>query len=147
MPTVSRFRLLLLRGMYLLVVVAMGAQTWPLILSHPADAEMQWGVVRSMLGAMTLLLALLGLRHPLKMLPLLFWELAWKTIWVLSFGVPLWMAGQLTGGRMETMIACLAGVVLFPLVIPWRYVWSEFGRGTADATRADTASAARPALS
>lgn len=147
MPTVSSARLLLLRGTYLLVVVGMGAQTWPRILDHPGDAELQWGVVRSMLGAMTLLLAVLGLRHPLTMLPLLFWELAWKTIWMLSFGVPLWLSGQLVGGRLETMIACLAGMVLFPLVIPWRFVWSEYVRGRSPAARVGTTSGARPAAS
>lgn len=35
------------------------------------------GVVNSMLLPL-LLLAVLGPRHPLKMLPLLFWEIAWK---------------------------------------------------------------------
>jgi hypothetical protein len=37
------------------------------------------GVVRSVLAAVSLL-AVLGIRYPLKMLPLLFFELVWKTI-------------------------------------------------------------------
>jgi hypothetical protein len=59
------------------------------------------------------------------MLPLLFVELAWKTIWVLSFGLPLWRAGLLDAGTAETLQACLFGLVLFPLVIPWGYVRAQ----------------------
>jgi len=88
MQEVSTFRLYALRGTYLLIAVAMGLQIWPLILSHPVDVEHMKGVVRAMLGGLTLLCALLGLRYPLKMLPVLFFELAWKAIWVLSFGIP-----------------------------------------------------------
>ena len=88
-----------------------------------------------MLGALTLL-SLLGVRYPLKMLPLLFFELAWKTVWVLSFGLPLWLAGQLDAGTAETLQACLFGVVLCPLVIPWGYVRRHYFAAPGDAWRA-----------
>jgi hypothetical protein len=92
-------------------------------------------IVRSMLGAVTLLAALLGIFHPLKMLPLLFFELAWKTIWVLSFGLPLWSAGRLDAGTAESLRACLLGVVLVPLVLPWGYVWTEYVKAPGDRWR------------
>ncbi len=123
---VSTLRLNVLRGTYLLIAVAMGVQIWPLIVRHPIDVEHMKGVVRSMLGALTLLCALFGLRYPLKMLPLLFFELAWKTIWVLSFGLPLWSAGRLDAGTADTLRACLLGVVLCPLVMPWGYVRKHY---------------------
>lgn len=126
MQEVSTLRLNVLRGVYLLIALAMGLHIWPLILRHPTDVEHMKGVVRSMLGAVTLLSALLCLRYPLKMLPLLFFELVWKTVWVLSFGLPLWLAGQLDAGTAETLQACLLGVVLLPLVIPWDYVWKHY---------------------
>jgi hypothetical protein len=74
-----------------------------------------------MLGGFALL-AVLGLRYPLKMLPLLFFELLWKSIWVLAFGLPLLLSGQLDPNTTETLTACLMGVVLVPLVTPWGYV-------------------------
>jgi hypothetical protein len=126
MSEVSTLRLNVLRATYLLIMVGMGLQIWPLILRHRVDVEHMRGVVWSMLGAITLLSALLGLRYPLKMLPLLFVEFVWKTIWVLSFGLPLWSAGRLDAGTAETLQACLFGVVLCPLVIPWRYVWAQY---------------------
>ncbi|HET7230777.1 MAG TPA: hypothetical protein VFJ16_12285 [Longimicrobium sp.] len=135
MPEVSTLRLYVLRGTYLLIALLMGLQIWPLILRHPTDVEHMKGVVRAMLGAITLL-SLLGVRYPLKMLPLLFIELAWKTIWVLSFGLPLWSAGRLDADTAETMKACLMGVVIFPLAIPWGYVWRHYIAAPGDPWRA-----------
>jgi hypothetical protein len=132
MHEVSTLRLNVLRATYLLIALGMGSQIWPLILRHPADVAHMTGVVRSMLGAITLFAALLGIRYPLKMLPLLFVEWAWKTIWVLSFGLPLWSAGQLDAGTAETMQACLFGVILVPLVMPWGYVWTQYVRAPGD---------------
>ena len=136
MQEVSTLRLNVLRGTYLLIALAMGLQIWPLILRHSLDVEHMKGVGRSMLGALTLLCALFGVRHPLKMLPLLFFELAWKVVWVLSFGLPLWSAGRLDADTGETLRACLVGVVLVPLVMPWGYVWDHYVASPRDRGRA-----------
>ena len=121
MEEVPTFRLYLLRATYLLMVVGLGLHIWPGILNPPKDLELTRSVVRSLLGAVGLL-AILGIRYPLQMLPLLFFELVWKSIWILAFGLPLWFAHQLDPDARETMKACLMGIVLFPVVIPWRYV-------------------------
>jgi hypothetical protein len=130
MPQVSLVRLYLLRATYLFMAVGLGAQIWPLILDHPADLELLRGVVRSLLGAVGLL-ALLGIRYPLKMLPLMFFEMMWKTIWVLGFGLPRLALGPLDPDVRETMVACLMGLI-FPLVIPWGYVFRVFLKAPAD---------------
>ncbi len=115
MPEVSIIRLYLLRATYLLFVVGLGFQIWPGILHPPKDLEHMRGVVRSLLAAVSLLAAL-GIRYPLKMLPLLFFELVWKSIWVLTIGLPLWSSNQLGPDTGETLNACLMGIALFPLV-------------------------------
>lgn len=121
MSEVSTFRLYLLRALYLLIAVGLGITIWPGILSPPENLSHMGSVVRSVLGAVSLL-AVLGIRYPLKMLPLLFFELLWKSIWVLVFGLPLWSTQQLDQNTRETLNACLMGIVLVPLVIPWGYV-------------------------
>ena len=65
MPEVSTFRLYLLRATYLLIVVGLGFTIWPGILHPPKDLALMPGVVRSLLGAVSLL-AILGIRYPLK---------------------------------------------------------------------------------
>ena len=131
MLEVSTFRLYLLRATYLLIVVGLGAMIWPDILHSPENLSHMGGVVRSVLGAVSLL-ALLGIRYPLKMLPVLLFELVWKTIWVLAIGIHLWSADRLSPGTGETLRDCLMGIVLVSLVMPWGYVFFTYLKTPGD---------------
>src|SRR5918992_4927095 len=126
MSEVSTFRLYLLRAMYLFTVVGLAIEKLPALL-HPANLSPGDSVILSVLGA-TALLAVVGLRYPLKMLPLLFFEFVWKAIWLLAFGLPLVLAGQLGPETTETLTGVLMGVVLVPLVTPWGYVLKHYVR-------------------
>jgi hypothetical protein len=119
---VTLFRLYVLRATYLLLVVGVGAIILPPLLNHGLTAR---GVIPSLLGAVWLL-AFLGLRYPLQMLPLLMFELVWKTIWLLDFGLGQWMSGQRPPTFAEDMFNIALGVILMPLVIPWPYVWRHY---------------------
>lgn len=123
---VSMLRLYLLRAMYVFISVGLSVQKLPGILNPPADITHTGTVVGSVLFAV-MLLAGTGIRYPLKMLPLLFFEFAWKVIWVVMWGWPLWSSQSLTPASQETLIACLVGIVLIPLVMPWGYVFRQFG--------------------
>jgi hypothetical protein len=138
MHEVSLVRLYLLRAMYLLVAVGLGMMIWPLLLGDPDQAEHFRGATWALLGALGLL-ALLGIRHPLAMLPLLLFELTWKVIWVLLIGLPLREAGGLVGEFRETWTNNLLGVVLLPLVIPWGYVIRRYVRAPGERWRASRA--------
>lgn len=126
MTEISTFRLNLLRAVYLLLVVGLGLTIWPTILDPTHGWSLMGGVVTSMLGAMSAL-ALIGLRHPLKMLPLLFFEMTWKTIWLLRVALPLWSADRLDADTTETVYECLL-IAVFPFLIPWDYVFKTYIR-------------------
>jgi hypothetical protein len=128
---VTLFRLYLLRATYLLLVVGVGAIILPPLLSHETVAR---GVIPSLLGAVWLL-AFLGLRYPLQMLPLLMFELAWKTIWLLDFGLAQYLSGQRPPTFAEDSFNIVLGVVLMPLVIPWGYVWRHYVKRPGDRWR------------
>jgi hypothetical protein len=84
------------------------------------------------------LLAFLGLRYPLQMLPILLFELAWKFIWVAAVALPLWITNQMDPATLEVFYSCL--VVLFVLaVIPWRYVVRQYVMKQGDRWRSDAA--------
>lgn len=122
MHTVSTFRLYLLRAAYLLIFVGLVLMIWTRLLAPPPDLEHMRGVVWSLLAAVSLL-ALVGVRYPLRMLPVLFFELVWKVIWLALIGVPAWQAGSLTPEARETLSECLVGVAVAAAVIPWGYVY------------------------
>lgn len=131
MNEVSLLRLHVLRATYLLMIVGLGLTIWPLLLDAPETVEHFRGVTWCLLGTVALL-ALLGLRYPLKMLPLLLFELVWKTTWLVAIGLPLRSSGQLEGPFRETWFANLLGLVIFPLVIPWGYVLRKYVREPGD---------------
>ena len=67
---------------------------------------------------------MLGIRYPLQMLPLLFFELTWKSIWLLRVALPVWSADQMHARTWEIVIECL--IVILRVLIPWRYVFENF---------------------
>lgn len=141
MSEVSTVRLYLLRAMYVFTVVGLAIEKLPALL-HPARLSPGDSVILSVLGA-TALLAVLGIRYPIKMLPLLFFEFVWKSIWILVFGLPLSLSGGLNPsvsfGGPETLIACLVGIVLVPLVVPWGYVFKQYVKAPGDRWTKQTA--------
>jgi len=130
MNEVSTFRLYLLRAGYLLIAVGQGSLIWPAIFDSTKTWELMHGVVVCMLGAMAAL-ALLGIRYPLQMLPLLFWELTWKTIWLLRVALPLWRSNQLDEATAESAAECLLAVI-FVVIMPWRYVFDHYVKKAGD---------------
>ncbi len=128
---VSLVRLYVLRATYLLLVVGVGAMILPpLIILEPAAR----GVIPSLLGGVWFL-AFLGLRYPLQMLPLLMFEFAWKTIWILDFDLPQWSSGWTPPTFAEDFFAIGVGVILMPIVIPWGYVWRHYVKVPGDRWR------------
>jgi len=120
----SILRLNLLRAGYLLLGVGMGVDIWPEIVRHPPTWTVMHGAAASMFGALTAL-AFIGLRYPLQMLPLLFFELAWKAIWLAAVALPLWSAHRLDAAHAQTANECLMAVI-FLVLIPWDFVFRAY---------------------
>ena len=133
MTDLTLFRLNLLRTGYVILVVGLGTTIWPSILDPARSWTLMNGVVVSMLGAMSAL-AVLGIRYPLAMLPLLFFEMGWKAIWMLRIALPLWSENRLDQATTQTLYECLP-IILFPFIIPWPYVFHNFMRKPGDAWR------------
>ncbi len=130
MGQVSLFRLYALRALYLVIATLMGGQIWPLMLHH-RPWELMHGVANCMLAAMTAL-ALLGVRYPLQMLPLLFVELFWKATWLIVIALPLVRSGApIDADTRETILATGMGIII-PILIPWGYVWANYVRKPGD---------------
>jgi hypothetical protein len=134
MHDVSLFRLYLLRATYLLIAVGLGFMVWPRLLQHSPEWALRHGDTVGLLSGVQLL-ALVGLRHPVKMIPLLLFELVWKAVWLLTIALPLWRAGPLTPATSESVFACGFGVVVCLVAIPWPHVVTNYVRSAADRWR------------
>jgi hypothetical protein len=115
------WRLNLLRAFYLLVAAGLIMSFGSSMLHHGNAWALRKGETAALLSGLAILYVW-GLRYPLQMLPLLVLELVWKAIWLLAIALPLWQGGAMTPDAQESAYACLAGIVLTPLVLPWRHI-------------------------
>ena len=131
---VSLLRLYALRLVYDLNFVGLGMNVWPNLLNHPEPWDPVKGVAISFWAALSLLSAL-GIRYPLKMLPVLMMQLTYKTIWLIFVGYPLWSAGDMSPGATAVFNACVMGFVIDLVVIPWSYLLKSFASAPGDRWR------------
>lgn len=121
----SLVRLYLMRGGYLLMGVGLALVKWPL-LPGAATLPLYEGVTLCLLTAISLL-AFVGLRHPVALLPLLLLESAWKVLWLLVVALPTAARGEMDPATTETLVSCSVVVVILA-VVPWSYVWRRYVR-------------------
>ena len=121
-------QLLLLRGGYLFMALGLALVKWPL-LGEASSLPLYEGGTLAMLTAMSLL-ALLGLRHPVGMLPVLLFEVLWKVLWLALVALPLALGEGLDAATTSVLINCSLVVVIIA-VVPWRLVWQRYDLGAA----------------
>ncbi len=124
MTEVSAFRLNIMRVGYFLLVGGLGYTIWPGLIHHDGWTSTQ-GYVSSLLAALSVL-AVFGIRYPLQTLPVLLFELVWKAIWLIAIAFPLWVAHEMNPTTWRMVTVCLAAVIIFPILIPWPYVFTNY---------------------
>lgn len=132
-----------LRLFYALMLVGVTPTAWRVLLTHDGA----WDPLRAVAWAVWATypaLALFGLFRPLRWLPLLFFTVGYKTVWLAFVAWPLWRAGALWGTPTGEVAASFLALPLLVLVIPWGYAWRTFvvgapGRGAATAQPASAA--------
>ena len=126
-------RMNVMRLGYALMGVGLALVKWPIVVQDVRSLPVMEGVVACLLTGMSLL-ALLGLRYPLRMLPILLFEVAWKVIWVGTVAIPHLIANDLSTEARDVLINC-SFIVVVVAVIPWRYTWQRYARTPGDAWR------------
>lgn len=130
--TLPTWRLNLMRVGYLVMGVGLAVTKWPELLAHE-PWELKEGTVVTMLVAMSVL-ALIGLRYPQRMLPILLFEVGWKLTWLGIVALPLWLEGNLAGATREQAAAVL-WVAIIIAVIPWRHVVNQYAMARGERWR------------
>ena len=126
------WQLNVLRVGYLVMGVGLAVIKWPLLLSHEP-----WGLAEGTKECLFIalsVLALLGIRYPRRMLPVLLFEVSWKLLWLDVVALPLWSDHRLEGAT-RTQAGAVLWVVIIIAVIPWRHVLSQYVMAPGDPWR------------
>jgi hypothetical protein len=130
--TLSVRRLNVMRVGYAFMGIGLAVVKWPL-LDDVHEMPLHEGLVTCLLVGLSLL-ALLGLRYPGRMLPVLMFEVIWKALWLALVAVPVAAAGDMSTEMQDVVVNCAFGVVV-AAVIPWRHVWQRLVTGAGDPWR------------
>jgi hypothetical protein len=131
-PELSLIRLHLMRAGYLLMGLGLAVVKWPL-LPHAHAMDLYEGVTVCLLTAMSLL-ALLGLRYPVKLLPVLLFETTWKLLWLGLVALPTAVSGHMDAAMSNVAVTCSL-IIFIVAVTPWSYVWRAYVRAAGDRWR------------
>ena len=115
----------LLRLLYFLMVAFVATDSWMTIITH----EGPWDRFRALafcVWAAYPTLAVLGLIHPLKMLPIMLFTIFYKSIWLIVVAYPLWRANALAGSPAEPMTKAFLWLPLAIIAVPWKYVVQNY---------------------
>ena len=129
----STRRLNIMRCGYAFMGVGLAIVKWPILVQNVSALPLFEGVEACLLTGIALL-AFLGLRYPVAMLPILLFEVTWKAIWIAAVAVPHLVADDLDAATRDVLVNCSL-VVIIVAVIPWRYVWKRYVRTPGDAWR------------
>ena len=118
-----------LRLFYLLIVIGVAPTAWGVLLSH----EGEWAPLSAVAWAVWATypsLAVFGIFHPLRWLPLMIFTVGYKSIWMAFVAYPLWRDGTLAGSSAQPIAESFLALPLLALVIPWGYVWRTYVLGS-----------------
>ncbi len=123
----SKIRIYLIKGLYLLTFLTLGHSAWSELLFPSEPWIPLEGVTYSFWAAYATLMGL-GLRYPIRMLPLLLLQLFYKSVWLVCIAYPLWSQGQLDPSESGLFRSFAIAIPIDLLVIPWSYVWLHYGK-------------------
>ena len=125
---VRRINIYFLRLLFALMFFVLGRDVWTHIFAHQGPWDSDEAVAWSVFAAFSAL-AVLGIIRPLKMLPLVLLEIAYKVLWLILVAYPLWSTDRLAGSPVEERTYAFLWVVLPIIAMPWTYVFDTYARG------------------
>jgi hypothetical protein len=137
---VSLVRLYALRAVALFFAVD-GLFTKLPYVTHPDQASR--GIVASLLAALWVC-AFFTVRYPLRMIPIFLFELIWKTLWLLDYGAPQWLAGAVSPRLGRDLFEIGFFPIPIALIIPWGHIWRRYVRAPAERWRRPAGDASAP---
>ncbi len=122
---VPAINIFLLRLLFLLMFVFLSFDAWRHIFQHTGPWKNADAAAWCMWGSYAII-SFIGIRKPLKMLPIVLFEIIYKVTWLMIVAYPLWVKNELAGSSAEGMTHVFVWVI-FPIVaMPWKYFFKSF---------------------
>jgi hypothetical protein len=115
----------LLKLLFTLMFLFLTYTSWTHIIHHTGP----WDPANSAAWFMWVsfgVIAVIGIRRPLKMLPIVLFEIVYKTAWLIVVAYPLYQRNELTGTPAEGMAHNFMLVILPIVAMPWRYFFRTY---------------------
>ena len=122
-----------IKGMYLYTIIVAGSfgagivimpETVKKTFTWPVEEPIALGIIGSVYLAFGLL-SLLGLRSPLKFVPVLLLQLCYKTVWLIGVVLPLSITARFPDYAILTLIIFATFIVGDLIAIPFSYVFAK----------------------
>ena len=122
-----------IKGMYIYTIISSGLMGLGIIIvpemikssfPWPVEEPVAFGIIGSIYVACGLL-SVLGLRSPLKFVPLLLLQLFYKSVWFIGVALPLWATGHFPSYAIPTVIIFATFIVGDLIAIPFSYVFAK----------------------
>ena len=121
-----------LRVFYALMIIGVAPTAWRVLLTHQGEWDPLHAIAWAVWGTYPVL-AIFGVLHPLRWLPLMFFTLGYKAIYLGLIAYPMWQAGTLAGTQAGEIAASFLALPLLALVVPWGYAWKTYVVGARPA--------------
>ena len=122
---VPRINIYLLRILFNLMFLFVTYDSWTHIFNHTGPWDNVNAAAWCMWGSYSVI-SFIGILRPLKMLPIVLFEIVYKTVWLAVVAYPLWVKNELIGSPAEGMTRVFLWVVLPILAMPWRYFFLTY---------------------
>ena len=131
------WRLNVMRLGYAFMGIGLAVVRWPDVIGYDRSTPLYEGIVAVLLTAMSLL-AFLGLRYPVRLLPILLFESLWKLLWLSVVALPAVITDDVDQATSDVIVSCSL-VVIILAVVPWGYVWQRYVVAKGDPWRGTAA--------
>jgi hypothetical protein len=122
---VPKINIYLLRLLFTLMFLFLSYDSWSHIFAHKGPWEVTDAAAWCMWGSCSII-SFIGIMRPLKMLPIVLFEIVYKVTWLLIVAYPLWVKNELAGSPAAHTTNVFLLVALPIVAMPWIYFYKNF---------------------
>jgi len=115
----------LLKLLFTLMFLFLTYDSWTHIIHHTGPWDPANSAAWFMWGSCSVI-SIIGIRRPLRMLPIVLFEIVYKTAWLIIVALPLYQRNELAGTPSGSMADNFMLVILPIVAMPWRYFFRKY---------------------